>query len=123
MGWAHAGEAENYEEIPTDWQDRVTTDCPDSQAFAVTLEGDSMEPKFSDGDCLIVQPNVRAYSGCYVVAKFANDGIIFRRMEVTETEIILLPLNARWPVRTYKPDDFRWIYPVYARITKLMKTR
>lgn len=122
-GWAHAGEAESYEEIPKGWQERIPTDCIDPHAFAVSLEGDSMEPKFSDGDILIVQPSEQPYSGCYVVAKFINDGIIFRRMEMSGDEIVLQPLNDRWPVSKHAKDEFAWIYPVWGRITRIWKRR
>ena len=123
VGWAHAGEAGSYEELPKDWQIRLPTDCPDRHAFAVILEGDSMEPKFSEGDWLIVQPSEVAYSGCLVVARFANDGVIFRRMERNGEEIILKPLNEGWPITRHRPEDFTWIYPVWGRFTPIWRKR
>lgn len=121
IGWAHAGSAESYEEIPETWQCKVPTECRDAKAFAVSLEGDSMEPRFGDGDLIIVQPSETAYSGCYVVAKFASDGVIFRRVEMSGTTISLVPLNERYPVTSHSPDEFSWIYPVWGRWTQIWK--
>jgi SOS-response transcriptional repressor LexA len=121
IGWAHAGEAGSYEELPKSWQNRVPTDCGDPKAFGVSLEGDSMEPKFSDGDILIVQPTTEAHSGCFVVARFVDDSVIFRRLEMRRDRIILVPLNPQYLASEHTADEFSWIYPVWARITKMWK--
>lgn len=121
VGWAHAGDAASYEELPPSWQNEIPTECQDVKAFAVSLEGDSMEPRFGDGDLLIVQPSEQAYSGCYVVARFSNDGVIFRRLEMNGGQISLVPLNERYQVTTHAPEEFSWIYPVWGRWTQLWK--
>jgi len=121
IGWAHAGEAESYEELPQSWQNEISSECPDPKAFAVSLEGDSMEPRFYDGDILIVQPTTEVHSGCFVVARFASDGVIFRRLEMRGNKIILVPLNSQYESSTHTADEFSWIYPVWARITKMWK--
>ena len=113
VGWAHAGSAESYEEMPKDWQDRVPTECRDPKAFAVRLEGDSMEPKFSDGDLLIVQPSEEVFSGCLAIMKLTNDGIIFRRVEKRGDNFRLVPLNAQYGVEEISSELVTWIYPVW----------
>lgn len=121
IGWAHAGEAESYEQIPDDWQETMASDCRKEKAFGVRLEGDSMEPKFSDGDVLIVMPLERAYSGCFAVVKFKNDGVLFRRLEMNGTRVRLMPLNERYEASDYDLEDFAWIYPVWGRFTQMWK--
>lgn len=121
IGWAHAGEAGNYEELPLDSQKRIPTECQDDQAFAVMLEGDSMKPKFSDGDMLVLMPNKRPYSGCLVVCRFANDGVIFRRMQIVADKIRLIPLNHDYSATEHSEDEFSWIYPVWGRWTQIWK--
>jgi transcriptional regulator with XRE-family HTH domain len=121
LGWAHAGEAAGYDELPKSWQKQIPTECPDVKAFAVRLEGDSMEPRFAQGDVIICQPSVEPYSGCYVVARFKDDGVIFRRLEMSGKTIRLVPLNERYPVTSHNAEEFSWIYPVWARITQLWK--
>jgi SOS-response transcriptional repressor LexA len=121
VGWAHAGEAVSYEEIPTAMAEKVPTECRDEKAFAVRLEGDSMERDFRDGDLLVVMPSEAPYSGCFVIAKFANDGVTFRRLETAGEVIRLVPLNDRYPVSEHSSDDFTWIYPVWGRWSQLWK--
>lgn len=121
IGWAHAGEAASYEELPQEWQDRIPTECKDEHAFAVRLEGESMEPKFSEGDLLILQPSKEAYNGCLAVCKFRNNGVVFRRVEFTPDAVRLVALNPAYPTDAYDRDAFTWIYPVWGRWTQVWK--
>lgn len=113
LGWAHAGDAETYEEIPASWQDRVPTESRDPKAFAVKLEGDSMEPKFSSGDVLILQPSGEFYNGCLAVIKLKSDGFLFRRVERRPDFIRLIPLNPQWIVEDLPNDQVAWVYPLW----------
>jgi SOS-response transcriptional repressor LexA len=119
--WAHAGEATSYEELPKHWQDQIPTECQDEHAFAVRLEGPSMEPKFSEGDLLILQPGKEPYSGCLAVCRFKNDGVVFRRVEFQPDAIRLIALNPAYPTDTYPRESFAWIYPVWGRWTQIWK--
>ena len=121
IGWAHAGIAENYEEIPPDWQDKLPTTCRDEKAFAVRLEGDSMEPKFSEGDVLIVQPSSEIYNGCLAVLKIKTDGFIFRRVERRPDFIRLIPLNPQWCVEELSNDQITWAFPVWGMWRQILK--
>lgn len=125
VGWAHAGSAMAYDELPASWQHKIPTECQDTKAFAVELEGDSMEGcrglSFRQGDVLVVQPSEVPYSGCLVVARFVDDGIIFRQYEQRGPQIILAPLNERYQISTHTAEEFSWIYPVWGRWTQLWK--
>lgn len=120
-GWAHAGIAASYEELPLDWQHRVPTECRDPHAFAVVLEGESMEPKYSAGDLLILQPGSEAYSGCLAVCRFKDDGVVFRRVELLPEAVRLIALNPAYPTEAYPRDAFSWIYPLWGRWTQVWK--
>lgn len=129
VGWAHAGDALDYEEN----HDRplIPTECRDPQAFGVKLEGDSMEPRFHEDDVLVVMPGEFAHSGCFAVAKFREGGIIFRQIErqigaadqtqTGEEFVRLVPVNVRWTVTEHSEKDFEWIYPVWGRWTQIWK--
>lgn len=121
LGWAHAGMAENYEEIPEDWQDKVPTTSRDEKAFAVRLEGDSMEPRFTEGDVLIVQPSVEIYNGCLAVLKIKSDGFIFRRVERRPNFIRLIPLNPQWSIEELANEQITWAFPVYGMWRQILK--
>lgn len=121
VSWAHAGDAESYEELPLEWQEMFSTDCRDESAFALKLQGPSMEPQFEDGDVIIVMPTTNFYSGGFAVCKFVNDGIVFRQIETAGERVRLIPLNPRFDVTEHDRSMFQWIYPVYGRWTQLWK--
>ena len=121
LGWAHAGEAASYEELPDSWVSNVPTECRDEKAFAVVLEGESMEPKYSAGDLLILQPSYEAYSGCLAVCRFKDDGVVFRRVELLPEAVRLIALNPAYPTESYPRDAFSWIYPLWGRWTQVWK--
>lgn len=121
IGWAHAGLAENYEEIPEDWQDKVPSTIRDEKAFAVRLEGDSMEPKFSAGDVLILQPSLEPYNGCLAVIKMKSDGFVFRRIERRAEFVRLIPLNPQWGSEDLPLDQITWIFPVWGMWRQILK--
>lgn len=74
------------------------------RAIALRIRGNSMEPEFHEGDRIIVDPDVRAQPGDFVVAgnnqheatfkKYRPRGIDERGREVFE----LVPLNDDYPV-------------------------
>ena len=121
IGWAHAGEAGNYEEIPESWQERVPTECRDPKAFAVRLEGDSMAQSYLEGDLLIVQPSEEIYNGCLAVIKMHSDGYIFRRIEIRKDFLRLIPLNPQWIAEELPTSEIAWAYPLYGMWRQVWK--
>src|SRR3954467_13065163 len=76
--WAQAGTGLDCEELPLSWQRRMATDCPDEQAFAVEIQGDSMEPKFFPGDIAVLMPSHPPRNGNLVVARLESEGVVFK---------------------------------------------
>lgn len=76
--WAQAGGGLDFEELPLDWQKCIATDCPDEQAFAVEIQGDSMEPKFFPGDIAVLMPSHQPRNGSLVVARLEREGVVFK---------------------------------------------
>ena len=64
VSWAQAGELKAYTDLDDSWHEFTTTTCRDEDSFAVTIAGDSMEPKYNSGDIAIVMPNVEPRNGC-----------------------------------------------------------
>lgn len=77
-------------------------DLSDS-AFALEIEGRSMEPDFREGDRIIVDPAVRAIPGDFVVATNGRDEATFKQyrprgVNATGAEVFeLVPLNPEYP--------------------------
>jgi phage repressor protein C with HTH and peptisase S24 domain len=115
ISWASAGRAAQYEELPRDWQKFiVTSDVPDKDAFAVEIEGDSMEPKFQPGDCAIAMPTMEPRNGCLVIAKLRDDGVVFKIYQAAGGVVHLSSYNPIYPTLKYSPEEFHWIFPVFA---------
>ena len=119
ISWAHAGEAASYEELPQHWQGQVFTTCRDDRAFGLTVDGDSMEPRCLHGDVVVVMPGEEARSGCLVVAKLRNDGVVLRRYTVAGAgRIRLTAYNPLYPATEHDRREFHWIYPVESTVRK-----
>ncbi len=115
LSWAQAGFATSYEEIPADWQDTYPAAVNDRKAFALQLRGDSMEPKFSDGDIAIVLPDTPPRNGDLVVANVKEQGCTFKLMHLVGGDIDkirLSPYNPVYPALDFSREQFHWIYPV-----------
>lgn len=83
----------------------VYTDQKGRNLFATRVVNDSMEPEFQEGDILIVNPNLAAGNGDYVIAKLRPDNeVTFKKLVkvnrsadgISEPIIILRPLNSRY---------------------------
>jgi phage repressor protein C with HTH and peptisase S24 domain len=123
LSWAQAGEATAFEQIPSDWDEFVPSDVADERAFGVRLRGDSMEPKFSDGDIAILLPSTAPTNGEIVVANIRNQGALCKIMHVQLDKklVKLSSYNPAYPPTEYHRDEFNWIYPVAAIIKQLRR--
>lgn len=82
----------------------VTTDLDaNSNAFAVWVQGNSMEPDFCEGDLIIVDPDAVPLPGDFVVAKNGSEEATFKKYrprgyKEDGSEIFeLVPLNEDYP--------------------------
>lgn len=113
ISWAHAGAAANYDEMPKHFQGVISTMSRDRRAFALTIEGDSMEPKFLSGDRVVLEPSGGPINGKPVVAKFVNDSVQLRIFfRLPSGKIRLSPINQVYPAIEHSPSEFAWIFPV-----------
>ncbi len=119
VSWVQAGDLVAYTDLDAAWHEFTATTCRDENCFAVTITGDSMEPKYSAGDIAILMPNVEPRNGCLVVCKLKNEGVFFKLFhQSNDTKVFRLSsYNPVYPVMECKKDDFVWIYPVY-QVTK-----
>lgn len=70
-------------------------------AFAITLEesDNTMEPEFSGGSILVVNPNKQAKSGSFVLARAqANGALTVKQLMIDADQHYLKPANPRYPV-------------------------
>ncbi len=79
--------AVDYEEVPADW-------CKgDKKYFALKLKGDSMEPKYSDGDIVVFLKTSEFTSGQDCCVRINGNDATFKRVTIEKDGIMLSPLN------------------------------
>jgi SOS-response transcriptional repressor LexA len=98
ISWIRAGALHEPCDIflPGFAEEWTVYDTRDSNAFALRVVGNSMEPEFREGDIIIVSPAVEPVSGEYVVAKYRGR-VTFKKLRTINRgsyeEVRLIPLN------------------------------
>jgi SOS-response transcriptional repressor LexA len=123
LSWTQAGQALEPGDIPRDWDEVVPSDVADERAFGVRLRGDSMEPKFSDGDIAILLPGTIPIAGEIIVANLRNQGVLCKIMHVQldKNLVKLSSYNPAYPPTEYHRDEFHWVFPVATLIKQLRR--
>lgn len=67
-----------------------------ARAFALRVVGDSMEPRFQEGEIIIVDPDIEAASGDYVVASLEREDATLKRYLREGGRDWLVPQNQRY---------------------------
>jgi phage repressor protein C with HTH and peptisase S24 domain len=120
VSWSHAGQAASYDEIPKDWREKIATTSRDRRAFGVVVEGDCMEPKYLQGDILIIEPSSEPRNGKPVVAKLKDDAVqvrIYTKMPGSKIRLATMKPDI-YPTLDHSPADFHWIWPVHSMVRK-----
>lgn len=80
--------------------ERVAVTVPvKSHTFALRVTGDSMEPEFTPGMILIIEPEIDPQPGDYVVAKNGSDETTFKQLIKDGGDWYLKPVNPRYPIK------------------------
>lgn len=77
----------------------------DREYFGLKVSGDSMNPKYLDGDVLIVQKASDCESGQDCIVMVNGDDGTFKRVIKNKDGIILQPLNPNYEIKFYSNDD------------------
>jgi SOS-response transcriptional repressor LexA len=86
----------------------LETDVPGRRTFAVQVKDNSMQPLFSEGEIIFVNPDLPSEPGQYVVVESedgGSEGALFRQLKAIGGQAILHPLNRRYedlPVTTQR---------------------
>ena len=90
----------DWEEIPKEWSVGGKT------FFATKVKGDSMYPKYIEGDIIIVQvqPDCESGQDCVVYVN-GYDATLKRVLKLEDGGIRLAPINPSYAPKTYYPGD------------------
>ena len=87
-------------------QEQITEEMAASgEYFALQIHGDSMEPKMSDGDVVIVRQQEDAESGEIVIATINGDDATCKRLKKYAEGIMLLSTNAAYEPIVFTMKD------------------
>jgi phage repressor protein C with HTH and peptisase S24 domain/DNA-binding Xre family transcriptional regulator len=112
------GIADDYVSVPAE--------MADPNAFAVRVVGDSMEPRYREGDVVIFSPAAPVHSGDDCFVRFApgsgpaEDESTFKRVFFDGPDAVRLqPLNERYAPTTVSPAAIGRIFRAAARYEQL----
>jgi hypothetical protein len=77
----------------------LETDVPGKRTFAMQVRDNSMQPLFSEGEIIFVNPDLPSEPGHYVVVESEAgrpEGVLFRQLKEIGGQAILHPLNRRY---------------------------
>lgn len=94
----------DWEEIPVAWA------TGDRQYFGLRVRGDSMYPRYLDGDTVILQKETTCESGddCAVLVN-GSEATLKQVMIKGDGSLELRPTNPAYPPRTYSPAEIESI--------------
>ncbi len=120
LGWVQAGKfspSETGDIGPLSADDFVYSDTKGRNLFALKVENDSMEPLFHQGDIIIINPNLKAKSGDYVIVRLKGE-VTFKKLMLKDRLVILKPLNNKYDdIILDRKDRFEIIGKVVERKT------
>jgi len=98
-------------------------DVHDAQAFAARVAGDSMEPKYKEGDIVVFAPNSAARSGDDCFVRFSKDNsTTFKRFFAAKGgKIRLQPLNKKYPAEVHDREEISGLWPAVMRMERIAR--
>lgn len=90
----------DYEEIPAEM-------AKNDDYFALSIRGDSMEPRMYDGDVVIVRKQTTADSGQIVIATINGDDAVCKQYVVYKDGIALVSFNSKYQPMLFPKADIK----------------
>jgi repressor LexA len=107
-----AGVADDYVRCP---------DLHDTNAFAVRVVGDSMEPKFNEGDIVVFSPAAEVHSGddCFIRFAMPHETAFKRVFFEPDDKVRLQPRNEKYPPMIVDGKRIDGLYRAIIKYEKL----
>lgn len=91
----------DYEDIPGDWLDG------DSEYFALRVKGDSMSPKYIEGDTVIIKKQSDCESGQDCVAYINGYDATLKKITKVDNGVIVQPINPNYETKAYYDNSVK----------------
>ena len=89
----------DFEDIPIEWTKGGR------KFIGLKVKGDSMYPKYTEGDTIIIQLQPDCDSGSDAVVFVNGNEATLKQIKKRNGNIILVPFNREYPEKEFKPDD------------------
>ena len=114
IGYAQAGDSGYFDDggypVGAGWDEVVFPDVGDPNAYALEINGDSMEPVYRDGDLIVVSPAASLRRGDRVVVRTAGGEVMCKELaRMSANRIELKSVNINHPDRSLLREDVTWI--------------
>jgi SOS-response transcriptional repressor LexA len=120
LTWTHIGHVVGSQKQATaiDPETLLETELPGDRTFALRVRDDSMNPLFSEGEIIFVDPDLPSEVNHYVVAgdEAAPEAALLRELKEIGGRPVLHPLNRRYPDLVLTPGQKIW-----GRVVRLRK--
>jgi len=99
ISWIKAGEWGYVWEVfdPDDAEGWIPTDVKGPRVFALRVVGDSMEPRFKEGDIIVVDPDAQVDPGNFVIVRNQEGEVVFKQLKRYGRTWVLHSLNPKYP--------------------------
>lgn len=109
ISWVQAGKWHEVTEAKAPPYGTELIPCPvkcSPKSFVLRVRGDSMEPKFHEGDLIFVDPQVPAVHGKFVVIRLDDSNeATFKKLMIEDGKKYLKALNPDWPNRIIEVNE------------------
>ena len=118
LTWVQAGDMTEYDDrypYPGCSDEYISTDLTGEHIFALRVKGESMSPKFLDGDIVIVNPDAQVDNGDYVIVKdVVNSETMLKQLKKYSNDLLVLhPLNP-----SFSDVEFDKNYVIIGRVVR-----
>lgn len=79
------------------------------ECFCLKVTGDSMLPRISDGDIILVRKQTSVDSGDYAVVLVDDDNGVVKKVVYDADSVTLISINPNYPPRTFSGKDLQRI--------------
>lgn len=104
---------DGYEKVPSDW-------LTSPEDVFLKVKGDSMFPKFEEGDLLLIHPQETLENGEYGVVLIDGDNGVVKRVMLGDGWIELLSVNPSYPPRRFSGPETERVR-IFGKVKKLLR--
>lgn len=120
VGNTQAGPDTEWLELgyPAGWGDEYfELLCPDPNAYGLIVRGDSMYPRYREGEAICVAPNIAAQPGDDVIVKCNTGEVMLKEFSAQHGKrYVFESRNTDHPTIVRDEAEIVWMHLVYARL-------